>query len=55
MVIAITSDRIDVIEKIKLNKEKMYELSLKGHTTATDLADWMVKNLKISFQLRYRI
>ena len=40
----------EVIEKIKLNKEKMYELSLKGHTTATDLADWMVKNLKISFR-----
>ena len=28
----------------------MYELALKGHTTATDLADWMVKNLKISFR-----
>ena len=28
----------------------MYELSLEGYTTATDLADWMVKNLKISFR-----
>ena len=28
----------------------MYDLSLKGYTTATDLADWMVKNLKISFR-----
>ena len=40
----------EVIEKIKLNEKKMYELALKGHTTATDLADWMVKNLKISFR-----
>lgn len=40
----------EVVEKIKLNKEKMYKLALKGHTTATDLADWMVKNLKISFR-----
>ena len=27
----------------------MYDLSLEGYTTATDLADWMVKNLKLSF------
>jgi len=40
----------EVIKKIKLNEKKMYELSLKGHTTATDLADWMVKNLNISFR-----
>ena len=40
----------EVIKKIKLNKEKMYKLALKGHTTATDLADWMVKNLNISFR-----
>ena len=40
----------EVIEKIKLNEKKMYELSLEGYTTATDLADWMVKNLKISFR-----
>ncbi len=41
---------IEVITKIKLNKEKMYDLSLEGYTTATDLADWMVKNLKLSFR-----
>ena len=41
---------IEVITKIKLNKEKMYDLSLEGYTTATDLADWIVKNLKLSFR-----
>ena len=28
----------------------MYEESFKGYTTATDLADWMVKNLDITFR-----
>ena len=40
----------EVISKITINEKKMYDLSLKGYTTATDLADWMVKNLKISFR-----
>ena len=28
----------------------MMQSSMEGYTTATDLADWMVKNLKISFR-----
>ncbi len=40
----------EIISKIKINKKEMYDLSLIGHTTATDLADWMVMNLNITFR-----
>jgi argininosuccinate lyase len=40
----------EIISKLKINKTIMYDLSLVGHTTATDLADWMVKNLNITFR-----
>ena len=34
----------DMVPTIKTNKEKMYQSALKGYTTATDLADYLVKN-----------
>ena len=40
----------ETIKKVLVNKKKMYEESFKGYTTATDLADWMVKNLDITFR-----
>ncbi len=40
----------ETIKKVLVNKKKMYEESFEGYTTATDLADWMVKNLDISFR-----
>ncbi|WP_416694699.1 argininosuccinate lyase [Candidatus Pseudothioglobus sp. Uisw_050_01] len=33
----------DMIPTIKTNKENMYQSTLKGYTTATDLADYLVK------------
>ena len=38
-----------MISDVTINKEKMLEASKQGHTTATDLADWLVKELKNSF------
>ena len=40
----------EMIKSIKLNKKRMLEESQRGYTTATDLADWMVKNIGISFR-----
>ena len=40
----------ETIKKVLVKKKKMYEESFKGYTTATDLADWMVKNLDITFR-----
>ena len=33
----------ETLKTMKINKEKMYEASKKGHLTATDLADYLVK------------
>jgi argininosuccinate lyase len=33
----------DMVPTIKANKENMYQSALKGYTTATDLADYLVK------------
>ena len=33
----------------------MLEASKQGHTTATDLADWLVKELKIPFRKSHEI
>ena len=38
---------IGMISDVTINKEKMLEASKHGYTTATDLADWLVKELKI--------
>ncbi|MAZ46543.1 MAG: argininosuccinate lyase [Rickettsiales bacterium] len=40
----------EMIKSIKINKEKMLQDSNKGFTTATDLADWMVKNIGLTFR-----
>ncbi len=40
----------EMISSIVVVKEKMYEASMKGFITATDLADWMVKNIGINFR-----
>ncbi len=40
----------EMIKFIKINKERMFEESNNGYTTATDLADWMVKNIGITFR-----
>ncbi|MEE2695319.1 MAG: argininosuccinate lyase [Pseudomonadota bacterium] len=40
----------EMIISVKINKKKMYELANSGYTTATDLADWMVKNINLTFR-----
>ncbi|MAZ07471.1 MAG: argininosuccinate lyase [Rickettsiales bacterium] len=40
----------EVFISIKINKKSMMKSSKEGYTTATDLADWMVKNLNITFR-----
>lgn len=43
----------ELIEGIKPNKKKLYEAALKGFTTATDFADYLVKK-GISFREAYK-
>ncbi|MAI29408.1 MAG: argininosuccinate lyase [Rickettsiales bacterium] len=40
----------EMIKSIKINKERMFQESNKGFTTATDLADWMVKKIGLTFR-----
>lgn len=40
---------------IKFNKDKMLESAKIGYSTATDLADWLVQNLKIPFRNAHHI
>ncbi len=40
----------EMIKSVKLNAVKMYESSKLGYTTATDLADWMVSKIGLSFR-----
>ena len=43
----------EVLKGLIINKHVMLEAANKGYTTATDLADNMVKNLKITFRESY--
>ncbi len=45
----------EMLASIKINKKKMYDLANKGYTTATDIADWIVKNTKITFREAHHI
>ena len=52
----ILSKRIDVnevINNLRPNKKKMLELAEEGHITATDLADYMVRELNYPFRKAY--
>lgn len=40
---------------MSVNKEKMLAMSKTGYSTATDLADWLVKNLQIPFRDAHHI
>jgi argininosuccinate lyase len=39
-----------MITDMKVNSEKMLTMAASSYSTATDLADWLVKNLKIPFR-----
>ena len=45
----------EIINNVNFNKKKMLELAAVGHITATDLADHIVKKLKIPFRKAYKI
>jgi len=45
----------EVLNNFSVNKKKMLELSNKGYMTATDLADYLVKELKYPFRRAYKI
>ena len=45
---------IEVLKNISSNKNKMLELTEHGYITATDLADYLVKNHSMSFRAAYR-
>ena len=44
----------EVLKNISPNKKKMYELADSGYITATDLADYLVKNHSMSFRKAYQ-
>ena len=44
----------EVLKNFKPNKKKMLELANSGHITATDLADYLVKNHSMSFRVAYQ-
>jgi argininosuccinate lyase len=39
-----------MIADMKVNQENMLKMAASGYSTATDLADWLVKNLKMPFR-----
>ena len=45
----------EVLKGLIINKPEMFKAASKGYITATDLADNMVKNLKITFRESYKI
>jgi len=45
---------IEVLKNISPNKDKMFKLTEYGYITATDLADYLVKNHSMSFRAAYR-
>ena len=44
----------EILNNISPNKKKMYELADSGFITATDLADYLVKNHSMSFRKAYQ-
>ena len=46
---------LELINSIKPNKKNMLKMANKGYTTATDFADYLVKEKKISFRESYTI
>ena len=45
----------EVLKNLSPNKQKMLDLANSGYITATDLADYLVKNHSISFRKAYQI
>ena len=45
----------ELIKAVKPKKDKMFKMANKGFTTATDFADYLVKEKKISFRESYSL
>ena len=45
----------EILKNFTPNKKKMFELANTGYITATDLADYLVKNYSMSFRNAYQI
>ena len=45
----------EVLKNFSVNKIEMLNLAKRGHITATDLADYLVKNLNYPFRKSYQI
>ena len=45
----------ELIKNVNPNKTRMYDMARTGYTTATDFADYLVKNKKLSFRDAYKI
>ena len=45
----------ELIKNVKPNKQRMLEMANTGYTTATDFADYLVKEKKLSFREAYKI
>lgn len=44
-----------MVADMKVNREKMFKMAGSGYSTATDLADWLVKNLKMPFREAHHV
>ena len=44
----------EIFESVKVNRDVMLKSSFEGYTTATDLADWMVKKLERRLERRIK-
>jgi len=45
----------ELIDNLRVSKEKMYKMANQGFTTATDFADYLVREKKLSFRDSYNI
>ena len=45
----------EIFESVKVNRDVMLKSSFEGYTTATDLADWMVKKIGKTFREAHQI
>ena len=45
----------ELIKNINPNKSRMYDMAKTGYTTATDFADYLVKDKKLSFREAYKV
>ena len=45
----------ELIDNLKVSKERMHKMANQGFTTATDFADYLVKEKKLSFRESYAI